>query len=302
MRTVGIVIPCYNGERYLSEAVMSATSQTISPKEVIIVNDGSTDGTPDVARRLEMEFPAVRVIDRDNGGQAAARNVGLYSLKTDYVIFLDADDRLHSNAVQSHLRAFEDDLDAVMVFGGNLVIDESGKILGRNIPAYEVVTTRDFALGVGPCPSQCMYLREAVIRVGGFNEWIKRSNEIDLNFRVSRYGRVVSYGDVVMDYRRHPGNLTRDFVSTFRNHLTTLERHFGSASAHSDAKLLRDARLTLYARYGGRAHGGIRAALGAMRHGRAVESILRFKLIVLGIYATQLGRNWPPHRRSRALE
>lgn len=86
---VSIIIPVYNCERFVAEAIKSALEQDYPYKEVILVNDGSTDGTMDVLRSFG---DAIRLIDQKNGGPPQARNKGLHAARGDYIAFLDADD------------------------------------------------------------------------------------------------------------------------------------------------------------------------------------------------------------------
>lgn len=89
---ISIVIPCYNYGRYLSEAVESALAQTYVPTEILIINDGSTDNTEEVAHSYLSR--GIRYIHQTNQGPSATRNRGALLAKGDFLIFLDADDRL----------------------------------------------------------------------------------------------------------------------------------------------------------------------------------------------------------------
>ena len=99
---VSIIIPCYNQARYLADAIKSALAQTHSPVQVVVVDDGSVDNTAEVASH----YPNVCFVRQRNQGVAKARNTGFHRSSGDYVIFLDADDRLTPNAVETHLRCF----------------------------------------------------------------------------------------------------------------------------------------------------------------------------------------------------
>ena len=87
---VSVVIPCYNQAHFLGEAIESVLAQTYPHLEIVVVDDGSTDNTGEVAAR----YPGVRYVRQENQGLAAARNTGLRHSSGDYLVFLDADDRL----------------------------------------------------------------------------------------------------------------------------------------------------------------------------------------------------------------
>src|SRR2546421_13123372 len=102
---VSVVIPVYNGERYLAEAIESVLAQTICTWELVIVDDGSADGTPGVAQRYAGRDARIRVVRQANGGVAAARNRGMQETdpSSEYVIFLDHDDVWEIDALETLL-------------------------------------------------------------------------------------------------------------------------------------------------------------------------------------------------------
>src|SRR5690242_5053753 len=87
--TVSVIIPAYNSERYIADALRSVLAQTYMPQEIIVVDDGSSDGT---ARALDPFRSTIRYIYQKNRGEPAARNTGMREAKGDYIAFLDADD------------------------------------------------------------------------------------------------------------------------------------------------------------------------------------------------------------------
>lgn len=101
-RGVSIIIPAYNAESYLSHAIDSALNQTCSVKEIIVVDDGSSDRTLDIALRYR-DNSAIIVISQPNKGASAARNTGLAASTGDYIQFLDADDTLDKGKIQHQL-------------------------------------------------------------------------------------------------------------------------------------------------------------------------------------------------------
>lgn len=112
---VSIIIPCYNAARWLRQSVRSALEQTWPDKEVIIINDGSTDDSLALARSLAST--TVRVLDQPNAGAAAARNAGLRLATGRYIQFLDADDLLAPDKIRSQISALAQAGDAVLASG-----------------------------------------------------------------------------------------------------------------------------------------------------------------------------------------
>lgn len=109
---VSVIVPIYNIKDYLCECLDSIERQTLKDIEVILVNDGSTDGSDYIAKNYCDKNPNFRLINRDNGGLSAARNTGLNAANGEYVYFLDSDDFLADNALEKlYLKAKKDDLD-----------------------------------------------------------------------------------------------------------------------------------------------------------------------------------------------
>src|SRR5215213_3125487 len=100
---VSVVIPCYNQAHFLGEAIESVLAQSYPNFEIVVVDDGSTDDTSEVAG----SYPKVRLVRQENQGLSGARNAGLARSEGEYVVFLDADDRLRPEALEAHLEHFE---------------------------------------------------------------------------------------------------------------------------------------------------------------------------------------------------
>ena len=289
MASVTVVIPAYNSASFLEETLQSALDQTDPPESIVVVDDESPDDSFAVAKKVAATNPSIQAVRRKNGGACAARNTGLAMAKTEFVLFLDADDRLLSRAIEHHLAVMERHSEAVMVFGSNHVISTDGARRGDNIVPYQDVTLEDLAMAVTPCASQCLYRRSAVQQVGGMNETL--SDGLDLNMRLVRLGKIVSYPEFVMEYRKHPNQLTKNKVIIAGRHLRALELNIGPKSASPDPVLYKRARRKWLARYG---HGQHMAALGAIRHGRFKEVIPAARLALAGYWARLRRAEWHP--------
>ena len=110
--TVSVIIPCYNGARFLSETIESDLAQTYPHFEVIVVNDGSIDTTEEVVSR----YFGVRYIRQENQGVAIARNTGLSESHGAYVVFLDQEDRLLPNALEVGINCLKTHTDCTFVY------------------------------------------------------------------------------------------------------------------------------------------------------------------------------------------
>ena len=181
---VSVIIPVYNYDRYLGEAVESVLSQTYQHLEVIIVDDGSTDQSGEIARSFDGR--GVRYCQQVHAGIGPARNKGVELAQGDYIAFLDADDRWPLEKLERQLRAFESDPALEMCFGQALQL--------QNGPEWEAGVKNDKRLEVsgmvpGMVPGTMLIKRDAFLRVGVFQgdwkvgefiDWYARAVELKL--------------------------------------------------------------------------------------------------------------------------
>ncbi|MBQ1476629.1 MAG: glycosyltransferase [Erysipelotrichaceae bacterium] len=112
---LSVIIPVYNVEAYLEENLESLTHQTVSDYELILVNDGSTDSSLSIIERYAEEYPFIKVVNKKNGGISSARNTGISEASGEYLGFIDSDDFVKNDYVESMIRkAKEDDSDIVV--------------------------------------------------------------------------------------------------------------------------------------------------------------------------------------------
>ena len=156
MIKLSIVIPVYNVEKYLAKCLDSVIYPDLDGYEVIVVNDGSTDGSGAIAAEYAAHYPGLlRLIEQENGGLGAARNTGLEAAEGEFVFFLDSDDSLREKAVPEMLEKLEEDFD-ICIFG-MLSVTESGVVLDdiRSCPKEGNVALKDFPELLLCPPSGC---------------------------------------------------------------------------------------------------------------------------------------------------
>lgn len=202
---VSIIIPCYNNERFVAEAIESALSQTYPIAETIVVNDGSTDGSLEVIQ----SFSGIIAVSQANAGAAAARNRGLGHATGDYIVFLDADDRLRPEAVALHLACFMQNPDAPMVYGSVHIIDNVGASISDSIQEPSRFDWREVLFGRIPSPSQSMFRRESLRLIGDFDPNLRIGEDFAMYLRLATDAQIVCHGAIVADYRKHADQQTR---------------------------------------------------------------------------------------------
>lgn len=194
--TVSVVIPAYNAARWIAETIASALDQTYPPREVIVVDDGSTD---DTACRAERFPPPVRVLRKANGGPAAARNLGIAAASGTWIALLDADDRWLPRKLERQLLLTAPDVALVHTA---LVDDE------ESAPLPETLAFDDLWKANRIANSSVLIRRDAVVALGGFDENIKLKSVEDYHLwlRLAATGaRIVLCREPLTFYRRGNG-------------------------------------------------------------------------------------------------
>ena len=226
---VSIVIPCYNQAHFLGEAVESALSQAYRPLEVIVVDDGATDSTTEVAST----YAGARVVRQRNQGLSAARNAGLRASHGEFVVFLDADDRLLPEAVETGAAALRSRPEAGFAVGRHGRIAVDGVPLPP--PRRRRVERDHYASLVRRCwiamPATVMYRRHVLIAVNGFDPRFRHAEDYDLYLRIARRFPIVDHYTEVAEYRQHAGTLSRNADRMLAATLAVLAPHRPSAAA-----------------------------------------------------------------------
>ena len=213
---VSVVIPAYNASRYIRTTVASVLQQTCAALEVIVVDDGSTDGTPEAVR--EIADDRVRVVTRPNGGPAAARNDGIRAARAQrFIAFLDADDAWDSDKIERQIAFLDSDPDCLVVGCLMRYVSSSGRTLGcSGLPVTGQEREAIARADLFPFPLSSFLVRRAAIEsVGGFDETLGRpsggAEDMELLARLAQRGGVGCIPTVLGSYRIHPASaMARD--------------------------------------------------------------------------------------------
>jgi hypothetical protein len=218
---VTVVIPCFRQAHFLPEAIESVLVQTHGAVEVVVVDDGSPDNVGEVAAR----YPGVKCLRQPNGGLAAARNTGLEEASGEFLLFLDADDRLLPEAIERGLEELRVDAEAMMAAGTWQLIGEAGEPLPADPPQQPPLA---FPALLESCfistPAAVLYRRDLFGRIGGFDPEVSASADYDLYLRTAARFPVRLHPHTVAEYRRHGANMTRDPELIMTAETTVLER------------------------------------------------------------------------------
>ncbi len=201
---VSIVMPTYNGARYIRESIDSCLNQTYSNFELIIVDDFSSDGTPQIL--CEYRDPRMRFIRHEaNRKLPAALNTGFAASNGEYLTWTSDDNRYAADAIEVLVHALEQNPGAGLVYAGVRLIDEFGDLI-RIEPAEPPELLHKKCI-VGAC---FLYRRTVYEQIGDYNEALYRIEDYEYWLRVAQRFELKALPEILYDYRRHPGSLTNE--------------------------------------------------------------------------------------------
>ncbi|WP_445302232.1 glycosyltransferase [Microcoleus sp. F4-D5] len=205
---VSVIIPAYNGDRYIAQAVESVLSQTYTNWEIIVVDDGSTD---DTRQALQPYFDKIRYFYQENQGVAAARNRGIQESQSELIAFLDQDDFFLPDKLAAQVALFRSSNSLGIVNSGWRLVDEQGETIS-DIKCWEYLPKLDleaWIVQMPVLPSAMMFSRKWLQIVGGFNSEFDSVDDADLLLRLALLGCEAAWlPQVTVCYRQHDKNVS----------------------------------------------------------------------------------------------
>ena len=214
------MIPCFGQSHYLGEAIESVLAQTYPHLEVLVVDDSSPDNASQIAAR----YPGVRCLRCDNSGMAGARNFGIRNTSGDFLVFLDADDRLPPKAIETGIAELSEHPEAAAAAGHFRRIAQDGTpietfeqpVVRRD--HYPRLLTENWA----GFPARSIYRRAVFEHVSGFDPELDATADFGLNLEIARQFPFWSHDEVVAEHRTHGGNSSGDAARMLAQSLAAL--------------------------------------------------------------------------------
>jgi len=208
---VSVVISLYNGLPYIEQAIRSVLAQTLAADELIVVDDGSTDGAAELVATIASPIP-IHLIRRANGGQSSARNAGIRAARGEFIAFLDQDDEWRPEHLRVLHRELASDKELAWVFSDFDAVDGDGQTIQRHFVADAQVThprnsvAAMISADIMALPSASLLRREALVSVLGFDRRLVGYEDDDLFVRLFRRGWTYRHVPVsTIRYRMHVG-------------------------------------------------------------------------------------------------
>jgi glycosyltransferase involved in cell wall biosynthesis len=234
---VDVIIPCYNQGHFLAEAIESVLGQTYPRARAIVIDDGSTDNTREVAGRYTER---VRYVWKENAGLPAARNSGIMEADGEFLLFLDSDDYLRPNMLERQITVACTAPAGAVFHGGWEDVDVEGRSLARF--EAETLPADTFHAIMGGCPYPChvvMIRRDLFANVGLFDTGLRSCEDWDMWLRIAAAGhRFVAVPGAIAAYRRYPGSMSKNRERMWHSSLSVLQKN---RAAHGRCALCRQA-------------------------------------------------------------
>lgn len=212
---VSVVMPAWNAEATILNALQSVAAQTYRNLEIIIVDDGSADATGELAKEFCAGDPRARLVRRRNGGPAAARNTGIEEARGEWIALIDADDLWHPTKVEKQVSvALGAEVSPGFVYCWYRKIDEDGLVIGSGPQwatqgnAFLPLAYLHFIRG----GSSLLLSKAAFVEAGGYDESFREGCEdVALELEIARRRPIAVVPEYLFGYRVHAANFTRDF-------------------------------------------------------------------------------------------
>ena len=207
---ISVVLPVYNAERYLREAVDSILAQTFTDFELILINDGSTDGSGDICRAYGERDPRIVLIDRPNGGLVSALNDGIAKARAPLIARMDADDISMPERFACQYAHMMEHPNLAVLGSAFLSMDSTGQITGYLRMPLTPTKAKDAI--ERRCPTHhptVMMRKDAVLKAGGYRTAFTHAEDYDLWLRLSELGYEISnHPQPLLNYRMHGANVS----------------------------------------------------------------------------------------------
>ncbi len=217
---ITVVITCYNHGRFLANAIESVLTQNHEAIEIIVVDDGSTDITKEIA----LQYPSVRYVYQRNQGLSAARNKGIEYSSGEYILFLDADDWLLPHALSVNYKFLENNPEAAFVSGGFEIIKESaGETIKMQSSVKEDHFKRLLEFNYISMVATVLF-RRGMFEEVRFDTTLQACEDYDVYLKIARNHPVLHHTSLIAAYRFHETNMSYNTVMMMKATFTTLKR------------------------------------------------------------------------------
>lgn len=227
---VSVIIPAYNAEDFIGKTLESVISQTYKNIEVLVVDDGSKDRTPEIVKSFTQKDQRVRLLQQSNAGVAAARNLGLANSGGEFIAPIDADDIWYPQNIEKQVECMlQAELSVGLVYAWSAYIDEQGLLTGGSKISSEegevyISLIRGNFIGN---TSAALIRRTCFEQIGGFNSQLRAQNaqgceDWDLYLRIAEFYQFRVVPEFLIGYRQVMGSMSCNYAAMVKSHQLTM--------------------------------------------------------------------------------
>ena len=227
MKLVSVIIPAYNAEKYISDAINSVLNQSYSNFELIIVNDGSTDKTGEIIN-MHLPHPRINYIEQKNKGVSSARNSGMQNAKGEYFTFLDADDCFEPANLELKIKLLEQNQDCYFCYGDAMICNEFLKVentaksfSGNNL--FERLLLWD-SPGIVALPSNIIIRKQCYADEIRFDCELSTAADQLFAFCISNKYKGIYINKALVKYRVLAGSMSRNIKLMEKDHILVYKK------------------------------------------------------------------------------
>jgi glycosyltransferase involved in cell wall biosynthesis len=232
MPKISVLIPVYNGAKFVSETIQSILNQTFNDYEIVVVDDGSTDATKSIIDEFTKQFPnKIRYIYQDNSGVSIARNTAINNAKGEFIAFLDSDDYSAKNRLEEEIRIIESDSRIGLVHANVTKVDGNGKVIETDLRAKQYLSGNIFEhLFLRKANIACstvLFRKSCCNRIGLFDVHLTKLGCEDRDFwlRLSKEYKIVYIDKILSFYRITPQSMSQNVDQMFKARLYIINKY-----------------------------------------------------------------------------
>ena len=238
MVKVSIIIPAYNGDRYIAEAIEGILTQTYSDYEIIVVDDGSTDNTRQI---IQQYGDRIQYLSQTNQGVAASRNLGLKASQGEYIAFLDQDDVFLPHKLASQATLLDQNPALGIVNSGWQIVNEQGEVQAAVKPWQQIpnLNLADLIIWKPVFLGAMLFRRSWLDRSSGFDTTLEQTPDVDLVLKLAMMGCPAAWvKQTTVKYRQHQDNASKNTLLQAQELEQILERFFTQSNLPLEVKTL----------------------------------------------------------------
>jgi teichuronic acid biosynthesis glycosyltransferase TuaG len=225
---VSIIMPVFNGEKYITESIESVIDQSYINWELLIIDDGSTDDTSSIVN-LFTNDERIKYFYKNNEGPAKARNYGIKKSDGIYIAFLDADDLWHKEKLKLQLEYILK-FNYSFVFCNFVIINDKSKIIGKNFINTEDNSNENLLVKDYIGTLSVIFNREIINKIGYFDEKIINTEDWDYWIRISKFYKLGFLNLTLASYRQHNDGISKNAKVQLANEFIVLNKHIKNST------------------------------------------------------------------------